>query len=82
MSRDPKSGTHVCDRCAQGCGNGGVMECLVVSDLDPETGHVRNLHFCRDHEDKDGNKVKGCDSKVLSARNMQHYREVHGGGAQ
>lgn len=59
---------HNCDRCGTGVENGAVTECVVVSDLDPDNpGMVRNLHFCREN---------GCDKKVLSARNLQHYTET------
>lgn len=65
-----------CDKCGADCGNGGVLSALVLSDIDPDRpGHVRNLHFCRDREDKDGNKIKGCDNKVLSTTNLKHLKE-------
>lgn len=62
------SGQFVCDRDGTDVGNGGVDRCIIVSDLDPDPearGMVRNLHFCREN---------GCDQKVLSARNLEHYR--------
>lgn len=62
------SGKGECDRCGTGIGNAGVTEAIVVGDLDPANpGMVRNLHFCREN---------GCASKVLSARNMEHYDKV------
>lgn len=68
-------GSHVCDRCGESCGNGGVIDCLVVSGLDPENeGMVLNFHFCRDDKDEEGKVIrKGCAGKVLSARNLQHF---------
>lgn len=59
------SGKGECDRCGEDVGNAAVTECIVVGDLDPDNpGMVRNLHFCRKN---------GCDGKVLSARNLEHY---------
>lgn len=70
-----ENGKFVCDRDGVDVENGGVNFALVVNDVDPDRpGHVRVLHFCRDREDKDGNKITGCASKVLSARNMEHFR--------
>lgn len=66
-------GTVTCDRDGVDVGNGGVAFALVVSDLDPDNiGHTRTFHFCRDR-DEDGKAVKGCASKVLSARNLEKY---------
>lgn len=71
------SGSYSCDRCGTDVGNGGVQMCAVVSDLDPDReSMVRNLHFCRDREDDEGNKTKGCTNKVLSATNLKHYHET------
>lgn len=70
--RNP-DGSFSCDRCGADCGNGGVADCVVVSALDPENnGMVINFHFDRDREEE-GQVVKGCAGKVLSARNLQHY---------
>lgn len=70
-----EGGKFICDRCGEDCGNGGVIDSLVVSDIDPDNpGHVRNLHFCRAREN-DGKTVKGCDSKVLSNSNLKFYKE-------
>lgn len=70
-----QGGSFECDRCGTDVGNGGVLDAVVVSDLDPENpGTVRNLHFCRDRE-VDGKTVKGCGNKVLSATNLKHYKE-------
>jgi hypothetical protein len=63
-----------CDKCGGDCGNGGVASCVVVSDIDPDTGMVVNYHYCRDREE-DGEKIKGCDKKVLSAANRKYYLE-------
>lgn len=66
---------YQCARCGANVGNGGVDQCSVVSDIDPDTpGMVRNLRFCRDRED-DGKKIKGCTGKVLSPSNLKHYEE-------
>lgn len=73
MTRLP-DGSHVCDKCGSDCGNGGVLDCLVVSDLDEENNTVRNLHFCRDREGE-GKTIKGCAKKVLSPANLKHYEE-------
>lgn len=70
------NGKHECDRCGTDVGNGGVLQCVVVSDLDPDDpGMVRNLHFCRDR-DEGGKLVKGCARKVLSPANLKHYEEA------
>lgn len=59
---------HVeCDRCGWDCDNGSVLICAIVSDIDEETGLVRNLHFCRDVADAEGKVThKGCARKLLS----------------
>ena len=76
MSLRP-DGSYECDRCGWVVGNGAVTECSIVSTLDPANPTmVLNLHFCRDHEDG-GKMVKGCTSKVLTSRNVQHYEETH-----
>lgn len=68
-------GSYVCDRDGRDVGNGGVLSALIVSNYDPETGTVVNHHFCRDEKDEDGKIIHhGCDKKVLSARNLEHYR--------
>lgn len=67
-------GSHVCDKCGADCGNGGVIDCVVVSDLDAENNTVRNLHFCRDRE-QDGKTIEGCAEQVLSPANLKHYEE-------
>lgn len=60
------SGKTVCDRDGTDVGNGGVDLCVIVSDLDSDNrGMVHNYHFCREN---------GCDKKVLSARNLEHYK--------
>jgi hypothetical protein len=60
------SGKAVCDRDGTDVGNGGIDLCVIVSDVDPDNrGMVLNLHFCREN---------GCDKKVLSARNLEHFR--------
>lgn len=67
-------GSFECDRCGADCGNGGVLDCVVVSDLDLDNpGHVANYHFCRDREE-DGKKIKGCANKVLSTTNLKHRK--------
>lgn len=77
MSRTPV-GKHVCDKCGADCGNGGVLDALVVSDLDPDSGGVRNLHFCRTREENE-KTVKGCAEKLLSPPNLKHYEETRNG---
>lgn len=75
MSMRP-DGSHECDRCGTSVGNGGVTSCTVVSGLDPDRpGMVRNLHFCLDREEN-GENIKGCTNKVLSATNLKHYNET------
>jgi hypothetical protein len=80
VSLKPDGNGYECDRCGRDCGNGGVVEALVVSDLswdlkgDANDGHVRNLHFCRDIRDENGKvKERRCASKVISKRNLEHY---------
>lgn len=66
---------YLCDKCGGDCGNGGVVACLVVSDLDHDNeGMVKNYHFCRDREEDD-KTVKGCASKVMSAANLAFHLE-------
>lgn len=66
-------GRFVCDKCGGDCGNGGVAQALVVSDLDVSVPRVVNLHFCRERIDDNGKKTSGCDKTVLSAANLAHY---------
>lgn len=72
-----KNGKHVCDRCGEDVGNGGVMQCIVVSQLDPHNpGMVRNLHFCLDTVDESGTVTrKGCERKILSPANIKFNEE-------
>lgn len=66
--------SFVCDKCGADVENGGVFSALVASDIDMESGAVVNYHWCRDRV-VDGKKIKGCASKVLSAANLDHYRQ-------
>lgn len=63
-------GKYRCDRSGRELVNGGVQECIIVTDLDPATDNTttRVLHFCRED---------GCAGKVLSARNLADYKEVN-----
>jgi len=79
MSMTP-DGKHQCDRCGTDLGNGGVVTSAVVGDLDPDNpGMVRNLNFCRDHPDAEGNTVRGCVHRVLGPSNLKAYIERTGG---
>lgn len=70
---------YKCAKCGADVGNGGVASCAIVSDIDPDQpGMVRNLRFCRDREDN-GETIKGCASRVLSAANLKHYMEERDG---
>lgn len=71
-------GRYRCDRCGADVGNGGVEQCAVVADLDPDAvGQLRTLHLCRDHEDDTGRKVPGCAwSRVLTAKALADYNET------
>lgn len=75
MSMTP-DGLHYCDRCGFDLGNGGVANCVVVSDLDPDRpGMVRIFEFCRDHRDENGEDVRGCNHELLSPSMLKHYTE-------
>ena len=67
-----RNGRYVCDRDGVDVGNGGVDQAAIVSDLDPDTGNVRVLHFCRDRQ-VDGKTVKGCAGRVLTAKALADY---------
>lgn len=72
------SGSFECDKCGWDCKNGAITECVIVSDIDAETGLVINMHFCRDVKDEDGKIThKGCAKKILSKSNTEHYLETH-----
>lgn len=79
MSMTP-DGRHECDCCGTDLGGGGVARCVVVSDLDRDNpGMVRNLHFCRDRtegEGDDARKVRGCEHKLLNPATIKHYTET------
>lgn len=72
---------YSCAKCGADVGNGGLDQCSVVSDIDPDTGLIRNPRFCRDREE-DGKTIKGCTNRVLSAANLKHYKESQNAGAQ
>lgn len=63
MSRK-KDGSYRCDRDGHPLTNGGVLEALVVVDLDPVSGGTRSFHFCR---------ANGCAKKILSKRNLADH---------
>jgi hypothetical protein len=66
-------GTCICDRDGWDVKNGAITECVIVSDIDEETGLIVNMHFCRDVKDEDGKVThKGCANKVLSKSNIAH----------
>jgi hypothetical protein len=67
------TGKFACDRCDADVGNGGVDRCAIVSDLDPVTGAVRNLHFCLDRVGDDGATVRGCAHRLLSPSMIAAY---------
>lgn len=69
-------GSYQCDKDGWDCGNGGVVDCVVVSDI-TEEGGVINRHFCRDVKDEDGKITHhGCDKKVLNATHLKHFLET------
>lgn len=78
-------GLYTCARCGADCGNGSVMECVIVSDLDAEHGIVVNMRFCRARWEG-GVVVKGCDSvvfgpaaiKALRGESPVHQRPIRG----
>lgn len=76
MSMTP-DGKHECDCCGADVGNGGLPTALIVADLDPDApGHVRNLHYCRDRSEGEGEhrqQVKGCARKLVHPATMRAY---------
>lgn len=79
-------GVTTCDRCGADCGNGGVTEAVVISDLDATDGMVRNLHLCRGTQtvqiSETGQREVveesvGCDVTVLDASTLAHYLSQH-----
>lgn len=70
-------GHHHCDGCGRDLDNGGVQNGVIVSDLDPDRrGHIRNLIFCRDHEEGEGrerHKVEGCAATLLDPEVIADY---------
>lgn len=61
-------GIYRCDRCGADVDNGSITAAAVVSDLDPDTGGIRLLHFCRPR----------CVQAVLSADNLADYSKTKG----
>lgn len=59
----------ICDKCGGEAGNGGVRDCVVVSDLNLESGLVVNYHFCRENK---------CDKKLLRSSMLTAYLERQG----
>lgn len=60
-------GLTSCDRCGGTAGNGGVVDAVVLSDLDHATGGIVNLHFCRQPQGKDGRARTCADIVVTTA---------------
>lgn len=67
-------GRYHCDRCGVDVQPGDVQSSAIVTDLDPgsEMPTPRRLDFCRDRE-ADGKRVKGCASRVLTAKALADY---------
>lgn len=62
-----------CARCGHPFENGSVLECAIVSDVEPDDpGAIRTLRFCRDR-DEDGQTVKGCVGRVFTAKALAHH---------
>lgn len=73
-------GSHTCDRCGIDVGGGGVPNCAIVSDLDPDNpGMIRNLEFCRDHPDPANPdlEIKGCARKLVTPSMIAHYVKMN-----
>lgn len=59
-----------CDRCGADCGNGGIDQCAIISDLDPDNpGMILNYHLCRKND-----KQNACASKTLNATVFAWFR--------
>lgn len=71
-------GSFTCDKCGTDCGNGGVYDALVVSDIKVEDTMVVNLHFCRGRYDDQGAYTAGCDGAILSPSNMANFLATQG----
>lgn len=69
MSLRP-DGSYRCDRCGADVGNAGVTIALIVSDVDPDTGLVRVLHFCRE---PNPGAPDGCAAHLLIPSNLTDY---------
>lgn len=65
------SGKFKCDNCGGSAGNGGVQDCIIVSDLNSDSGAVINHHFCRAHK---------CDKEVLREAVLRAYRATMNSG--
>lgn len=75
--------SYSCDRCGGDCGNGSVVDCLVIMDVNNDTGMPVQYHFCRDTVDEDGKVAKkGCARKLLSVTNLAHFHEGNADGAE
>lgn len=70
---------YVCARCGVSVGNGGIDQCAVITDTDPDQpGRVRSLRLCVDRPDPDrpGKTIQGCRDRVLTRKALRHYRET------
>lgn len=65
---------HKCDGCGADLQGGGVVNALIVSDIDEESGLVVNYEFCRTREE-DGKKVKGCRDKLIRPQYLASFLE-------
>lgn len=60
-------GTGECDNCGHTEENAGIVNFLMVADLNPaKPGTVENLHFCRKNK---------CDRKIRRAAVLTRYTQ-------
>lgn len=58
-------GKAECDGCGADVSPGSLNESLVVSDVDPKTGIVVNMNYCREDHNN-------CSRKLMSPSNNKH----------
>lgn len=66
-------GTFDCASCGYNVGGGGTDRCAIVNTVDEEQrGVPLGLRFCLDHDDENGDTVRGCVRKLLRPSMLKH----------
>jgi hypothetical protein len=67
-----QDGTTACDHCGGSAGNGGVLDALVLADLNFDTGYGITYHLCRNPE----NSPMCCDLALSNIPGADAYSHI------